>query len=147
MLIGGMAMKAWGRARLTKDVDFAVDRANQDRLLIFAQSLGYETLHVSEAFSNHVHPETRYGRLDFMYLAGETASRFRHGESDRAKSSSALFCRPLRGLDLVLHVRHPAEAGCYGLMPPDGGQFAGTRWNSRAAIVQSPVRPRVARAR
>jgi hypothetical protein len=75
VLIGGMAMKAWGRVRLTKDVDFAVDRANQPGVVSFAESLGYETLHVSEAFSNHAHDDTRYGRVDFMYLSGETAER------------------------------------------------------------------------
>jgi hypothetical protein len=74
-LIGGMAMKAWGRVRLTKDIDFAVDRANQARVVTFAESLGYESLYVSEAFSNHVHEDTRYGRIDFMYLAGETAEK------------------------------------------------------------------------
>lgn len=74
-LIGGMAMKAWGRVRLTKDIDFAVDRANQARVVTFAESLGYESLHVSEAFSNHVHADSRYGRIDFMYLAGQTAER------------------------------------------------------------------------
>jgi hypothetical protein len=74
-LIGGMAMKAWGRVRLTKDIDFAVGRSDQARVLAFAESLGYETLYVSEAFSNHVHDEARFGRVDFMYLAGETARR------------------------------------------------------------------------
>lgn len=75
VLVGGMAMKAWGRVRLTKDIDFAIDRANQLRAVVFAESLGYQTLHVSDAFSNHVHDDTRFGRIDLMYLAGDTAER------------------------------------------------------------------------
>lgn len=75
VLIGGLAMQAWGRSRLTKDVDFAVDRSMQSRVVTRAEALGYETLYVSEAFSNHAHSEPHWGRIDFMYLAGATAER------------------------------------------------------------------------
>jgi hypothetical protein len=74
-LIGGLAMQAWGRSRMTKDIDIAVDRSSQERVVSFAQSLGYESLYVSEAYSNHLHSDTRLGRVDFMYLAGDTAER------------------------------------------------------------------------
>jgi hypothetical protein len=74
-LIGGLAMQAWGRSRLTKDVDFAVDRAMQSRVVARAEELGYETLYVSEAFSNHAHADVHYGRIDFMYVTGATADR------------------------------------------------------------------------
>jgi hypothetical protein len=74
-LIGGMAMQAWGRSRLTKDVDFAVDIEAQPRVVAFAESLGYETLYVSAAYSNHVSSDTGLGRIDFMYISGRTAER------------------------------------------------------------------------
>jgi hypothetical protein len=74
-LIGGLAMQAWGRSRMTKDVDIAVDRSSQQRVVAFAETLGYESLYVSESYSNHVHPNNRLGRVDFMYLTGDTAER------------------------------------------------------------------------
>lgn len=74
-LIGGLAMQAWGRSRLTKDIDFAVDSSVRGRLIAFAESLGYETLYVSEGYSNHVHTDEQWGRVDFMYLSGDTAEK------------------------------------------------------------------------
>jgi hypothetical protein len=74
-LIGGLAVHAWGRVRPTKDADFAVDRVNQQRAIAFAESIGYETTHVSLGFSNHEHHDADWGHVDFMYLAGQTADR------------------------------------------------------------------------
>ena len=74
-LIGGLAMQAWGRSRLTKDIDFAVDASSRDRVVAFAESLGYETLYVSEGYSNHAHDDPVWGRIDFMYLYGDTAEK------------------------------------------------------------------------
>ena len=74
-LVGGLAVHAWGRSRLTKDVDFVVDSSSRETVLAFAESLGYETLHVSAAFSNHQHADSALGRVDFMYASGETAER------------------------------------------------------------------------
>jgi hypothetical protein len=74
-IVGGLAMQAWGRSRFTNDADIAVDRASRDAVIHRAEALGYETLHISEAYSNHLHPAKRLGRLDFMYLSGETADR------------------------------------------------------------------------
>src|SRR5436309_16123753 len=72
-IVGGLAVAAWGRKRSTKDADFAVDLTNQQRVVAFAESSGYETLHISSGFSNHVHPDPALGRVDFMYLSGPTA--------------------------------------------------------------------------
>ena len=33
----------------------------------------YERLHASEGYSNHVHPDAAWGRLDFIYVEGKTA--------------------------------------------------------------------------
>ena len=82
-LIGGLAVHCWGRARLTKDVDFAVDATSRPRIIAFAESLGYETLHVSEGYSNHEHASAALGRIDFMYLSGETAERIFRAATDR----------------------------------------------------------------
>jgi hypothetical protein len=74
-VIGGLAMQAWGHARFTKDLDIAVSRSEQTRVLAFAESLGYEAFHVARAFSNHDHPDRSRGRIDFMYPDDATAAR------------------------------------------------------------------------
>lgn len=74
-LIGGLAMQAWGYSRFTRDIDFVADRAGRDRVVSFAQSQGYETLYLSEGYSNHLHPDPRFGRVDFMYVDEETADK------------------------------------------------------------------------
>jgi hypothetical protein len=75
VVIGGLAVQAWGHSRLTKDVDVAVDAGARERVVVFAESLGYETLFVSEAFSNHGSDNPDLGRVDFMYVSGQTAER------------------------------------------------------------------------
>jgi hypothetical protein len=82
-LIGGLAVNSWGQARVTKDVDFAVDTSSRSRVVAFAESLGYETLYLSEGYSNHEHATSRLGRVDLMYLSGETAERIFRAITDR----------------------------------------------------------------
>ncbi|HVR40674.1 MAG TPA: hypothetical protein VMU84_16380 [Thermoanaerobaculia bacterium] len=74
-VIGGLAVHAWGRSRLTKDVDLVVDFSARERVIQLAVALGYETLYVSDGYSNHAHADPRFGRVDFMYVRGETAER------------------------------------------------------------------------
>lgn len=74
-VIGGLAIYAWGRLRPTKDADFAVDSSNQKRVVGFVESLGYETLQATAAFSNHAHADQAFGRVDFMYLDPMTADK------------------------------------------------------------------------
>lgn len=97
-LIGGLALQALGYSRFTRDADFAVDGASRERVVTFAASLGYETLHVSEGYSNHLDPGGRLGRIDFMYVHGETA---------RQVLGSAVL-RPVIGT-LALPVAHPTH--------------------------------------
>ncbi|HVS31154.1 MAG TPA: hypothetical protein VMS98_06840, partial [Thermoanaerobaculia bacterium] len=47
----------------------------RDRIVAFAESLGYETLHVSEGYSNHLHQDQDKGRVDFMYVDESTATK------------------------------------------------------------------------
>jgi hypothetical protein len=89
VLIGGLAMQAWGRSRLTKDIDFAVDAGARDRVIALAESLGYETLYVSEGYSNHAHTDPAWGRVDFMYLYGATAERIFAAARDKPIVGSA----------------------------------------------------------
>src|SRR5438477_2406143 len=74
-VIGGLAMQAWGASRFTKDVDFVVERSDRERVIAFAESHGYETLHFNDAFSNHAHPELDFGRVDILYVDHTTAEK------------------------------------------------------------------------
>ncbi len=74
-VIGGLALQAWGFSRFTRDVDFVIDREKRDRIIVFTESLGYETLHASEGYSNHLHEDPSRGRVDFMYVDAVTAAK------------------------------------------------------------------------
>jgi hypothetical protein len=69
-VIGGLAIRAWGHVRTTQDGGFVVEQASKGRVVAFAESEGFETLHVSEGYSNHVRHSDR---VDFMYVDTATA--------------------------------------------------------------------------
>ena len=46
---------------------------DQLKIVDFLEALGYETLHKSRGFSNHLHPLSNLGRIDFVYVNDETA--------------------------------------------------------------------------
>lgn len=72
-LAGAVALNAHGLARATTDLDLVVEESAQPALLRFLSGLGYQQLHASAGFSNHLHPDPAWGRLDFIYLDGHTA--------------------------------------------------------------------------
>jgi hypothetical protein len=74
-LAGGFALHAYGLSRATFDLDFVTEAAARERLVAFLESLGYETLHSSEGYSNHLHRDPSMGRVDFVYVAGDTSRR------------------------------------------------------------------------
>lgn len=79
-VIGGLALAAHGAGRLTHDLDVVTERRVQDDLIAHLESLGYETLHVSAGYSNHAHTDSSMGRIDVVYVDGET-SRSLFGEA------------------------------------------------------------------
>jgi hypothetical protein len=81
-VIGAFALHAYGRSRATRDLDFIADSHAQKKLVAFLEELGYETLHVSSGYSNHVHHSPSMGRLDFVYISGNT-SRQLFGSSQK----------------------------------------------------------------
>lgn len=81
---GGLAIHAWGRSRTTQDIDFAIEGTARDRVIRFCESRGYQTLHVSEGYSNHEHPDEAFGRVDLLYLYGTTADRVFDAAAHRA---------------------------------------------------------------
>lgn len=71
-LIGGHALAVYGRPRATLDLDLLVPGEAQAELVELMERLGYETLHRSSGYSNHLHPEADLGRVDFVYVRGAT---------------------------------------------------------------------------
>jgi hypothetical protein len=72
-LAGAFALHAHGITRATGDLDFVVEERVKDELRRSLASDGYEEVHVSDGFSNHVHPDLAWGRLDFIYVDPHTA--------------------------------------------------------------------------
>lgn len=71
-LIGAFALHAYGYVRATRDVDFLVRGKDQDKIVMFLEALGYETLYRPKGFSSHHHRIEWFGRIDFVYIEGET---------------------------------------------------------------------------
>lgn len=74
-LVGGLAMQTYGLSRATMDVDLVVEASAREKIVSFMESFGYETLYVSDGFSNHLHPDQTYGRVDFAYVDAQTADK------------------------------------------------------------------------
>lgn len=74
-LAGAFALHAYGLSRATSDLDFVTEAAVRERLVAFLESQGYETLYSSSGYSNHLHPDIEMGRVDLIYVEGETARR------------------------------------------------------------------------
>ena len=72
-VIGAFALQAYGLTRATQDLDFAAEASAQEKLTAYLSACGYETLHRSAGYSNHLHSDPGLGRLDFVYVDGPTA--------------------------------------------------------------------------
>jgi hypothetical protein len=71
-IAGGLAVGAWGYQRYTDDIDLVASGSERERVVAFAESLGYETTHASEGFSNHIHSVEDLGHIDMLYLYDRT---------------------------------------------------------------------------
>ncbi len=90
LMAGGLAMQAHGSSRTTQDLDLVVDASAQADLLAFMESLGYRTLHASAGFSNHLHADSAFGRVDFIYVDRETADQIFPGAATLAWEGRSL---------------------------------------------------------
>jgi hypothetical protein len=72
-IIGAFALHAYGLTRATHDLDFITEFQAQQKLIAFLDTLGYEALHVSSGYSNHLHQDPAMGRIDFVYVSGDTS--------------------------------------------------------------------------
>lgn len=83
-LVGGHALAAYGKARSTLDLDLLVPGEAQHQLVEFMEGLGYETLHRSSGYSNHLHSDPALGRVDFIYVRGDTQREIFEGVREMA---------------------------------------------------------------
>ena len=74
-LIGGLALAAYGYNRSTLDIDLVVEHFHQQAIIDFLEARGFETLHRSSGYSNHRHSDPVVGRVDFVYVRGDTADK------------------------------------------------------------------------
>jgi hypothetical protein len=74
-LAGGFALAAWGGTRTTLDLDLLVEETGRGPILRDLAAEGFETLLDSEGFTNLLHPDRRIGRLDLIWVEGETARK------------------------------------------------------------------------
>jgi hypothetical protein len=72
-LAGAFALHAYGLSRATSDLDLVVEARARSDLVSFLESLGYETLHRSTGYSCHIHSLAAMGRIDCIYVDGETS--------------------------------------------------------------------------
>ncbi len=82
-VVGALALHAYGSTRATVDLDFVTASAAQSGLVGHLEGLGYETLHVSSGYSNHLHADPAWGRVDFVYVDGRTSELLFAGCRDR----------------------------------------------------------------
>ena len=71
-VVGGLGLHAYGITRATFDLDLVTEAAVQAGLIDFLEADGYDTLHRSPFYSNHLHRDVAGGRLDFIYVDPET---------------------------------------------------------------------------
>ena len=74
-IVGALALHTYGYSRATNDVDLLVGRNAQDGLIAFLETRGFETLHRSDGYSNHLHVDPALGRLDVIYVDEDTRGK------------------------------------------------------------------------
>lgn len=74
-IVGALALHSYGYSRATNDVDLLVGADAQRALIAFLEDRGFETLHQSGGYSNHLHSDPAFGRLDVIYVDKATRDR------------------------------------------------------------------------
>ena len=74
-IVGALALHSYGYSRATNDVDLLVGADAQGSLIAFLERRGFETLHRTDGYSNHLHPDPALGRLDVIYVDRATRDK------------------------------------------------------------------------
>jgi hypothetical protein len=80
-VIGALGVAAHGFSRTTFDIDIVAAQSVQPKLVEYLESEGFRTLHRSTGYSNHVHDDSELGRIDVVYVGGETRDKIFGGLS------------------------------------------------------------------
>ncbi|MBI4872864.1 MAG: hypothetical protein HY814_15025 [Candidatus Riflebacteria bacterium] len=75
VLVGAFGLAAYGLQRSTRDLDLLIEDRDGPAVSCFLESLGYQTLHRTDAFAIHVHPLGAMGRVDLIFVDGSTAAQ------------------------------------------------------------------------
>jgi len=67
-LIGALALQCHGVSRATADLDLLTVQSVREELVAFLEGSGYETLHVSTGYSNHLASGEESRRVDVVYV-------------------------------------------------------------------------------
>lgn len=78
-VVGALALHTYGHVRSTNDVDLLVGADARDRLIRFLETKGFVTLHRSDGYSNHLHPDPALGRIDVIYVDDVTRGKILAG--------------------------------------------------------------------
>lgn len=74
-IVGALALHTYGYTRATNDVDVVTRAEARPGLVAHLEAQGYETLHQSDGYSIHLHPDPKLGRVDVIYVDARTAER------------------------------------------------------------------------
>ena len=74
-IVGALALHTYGYSLVPNDVEVLVGSEAQDRLIAFLEKRGFETLHRSDGYSNHLHADPALGRLDVIYVDEDTGGK------------------------------------------------------------------------
>ncbi len=74
ILVGAFALKAYGLARMTGDLDLLTGKDFQNQVETFLAGLGFEIFSVSPGFAGALHPLG--GRVDLIYVDRKTLEKF-----------------------------------------------------------------------
>lgn len=112
-LIGALGLAAHGLARTTFDLDLIIDAAAQAELIAHLEALGYDTLHRSAGYSNHLHPDPELGQVDCVWVRGETSrelfARAQSREGPRGLEVPVPRAEHLAALKVVAMKNDPAR--------------------------------------
>lgn len=103
-IVGALALHTYGYSRATNDVDLLVGSEAQDRLIAFLEKRGFETLHRSDGYSNHLHAEPALGRLNVIHVDEDTRGKiFAEARLASLAGMSVLVPKPEHLAALKIH--------------------------------------------
>ncbi len=94
MVGGGFAVVAYGSTRTTHDLDLVVDESVRARLLPAIQEDGFRVLSNAEGFTNLLHEDPELGRLDLIWVEGETSRKLFEAAGERMGPDGAPISIP-----------------------------------------------------